>query len=288
MRFNFVKMQGAGNDFIFLDYMHMEPPQFHPREVEYFCDRNFGVGADGFVVLFASKEAHAEWLFINSDGSEAEMCGNAARCAIRFLADKHYPDEVPLSIKTKAGIIKGKPLEDGLVEIALFKTAGGKAEYDHRVLKLDDVAIDVFSINTGVPHAVIEVKDLSTYPIERIGKQLVRHPMFGKAGTNVTFFEREVGQKIRSTTFERGVEEETMACGTGVAAAAIVYSQLFLQPFPIRVEAPGGELVVDMSPISKYILLQGPAEYVFEVQMGDVPMGFEKRRPYHEGKRGTK
>lgn len=282
MKFNFLKMQGAGNDFIFLDSMHMQPPQFHPKEIEYFCDRNFGVGADGFVLLTASKEAHAEWLFINSDGTEAEMCGNAARCAIRLLADKHFPDEIPLSIKTKAGIIKGKPLDKNLVEIALLKSDDGKFEYEQRVLKVDDLVLDIFITNTGVPHAVIEVKDLSTYPIEKIGKLLLHHPMFGKEGTNVTFFEREVGQSIRSTTFERGVEKETFACGTGVAAAAIVYSHLFLQPFPINVTAPGGLLTVDLSPVSKYVLLQGPAHYLFEVSIEDMPMGYEKRRLYSE------
>lgn len=282
MKFNFVKMQGAGNDFIILDSMHMEATQFHPREVEYFCDRHVGVGADGFVLLTSSEEAHAEWLFINSDGTEAEMCGNAARCAIRYLADKHFPDEIPLSIKTKAGIIKGKPLERNLIEVALFKSNDGKFEYDHRVLKVDDTVVDIFSLNTGVPHAVIEVKDLSTYPIEKIGKLVMHHAMFGKAGTNVTFFEREVGQKIKSTTYERGVEKETMACGTGVAAAAIVYSQLYLQSFPITVEVPGGTLTVDMSPVSKYVLLQGPADYVFEVSMDDVPIGYEKRKLFSE------
>ncbi len=282
MKFNFVKMQGAGNDFIILDSMHMDAPQFHPREIQYFCDRNFGVGADGFVLLMGSTEAHAEWLFINSDGSEAEMCGNAARCAIRYLTDKHFPDEIPLSIKTKAGIIKGKLLEQNQVEIALFKSNDGKFEYDHRVLKNEEAVLDIFSFNTGVPHAVIEVKDLSTYPIEKIGKLVMHHPMFGKAGTNVTFFEREVGQKIRSTSFERGVEKETLACGTGVAAAAIVYSQLYLQPFPITVEAPGGVLTVDISPVSKYVLLQGPADYVFEVQMDDVPIGYERKKLYSE------
>ena len=275
-------MQAAGNDFIIIDSMHMDPPQFHPREVQYFCDRHFGVGADGFVLLMSSKEAHAEWMFINSDGSEAEMCGNAARCAIRYLADKHFPDEIPLSIKTKAGIVKGKPLEMNQIEIALFKSNEGKFEYEQRVLKIDDTVLDIFSTNTGVPHAVIEVKDLSTYPINKIGKQVIHHPMFGKTGTNVTFFEREVGQKIKSTTFERGVEKETFACGTGVAAAAIIYTELYMQPFPLSVEVPGGVLTVDISPVSKYVLLQGPAEYVFDVTMNDVPIGFEKRKLYSE------
>jgi len=282
MNFNFIKMQAAGNDFIIIDSMHMDPPQFHPREVQYFCDRHFGVGADGFVLLMSSKEAHAEWMFINSDGSEAEMCGNAARCAIRYLADKHFPDEIPLSIKTKAGIVKGKPLEMNQIEIALFKSNEGKFEYEQRVLKIDDTVLDIFSTNTGVPHAVIEVKDLSTYPINKIGKQVIHHPMFGKTGTNVTFFEREVGQKIKSTTFERGVEKETFACGTGVAAAAIIYTELYMQPFPLSVEVPGGVLTVDISPVSKYVLLQGPAEYVFDVTMNDVPIGFEKRKLYSE------
>ena len=132
------------------------------------------------------------------------------------------------------------------------------------------------SMKTTTEQDAIEVKDISTYPILDVGKRLLKHPAFGPAGTNVTFFQRMVGQRIKATTFERGVEYETFACGTGVAAAAIVYSELFLQPFPIEVEVPGGVLNVDVSPVSKMLLLQGPAQHVYTVELDGLPRHFDK------------
>ena len=107
----------------------------------------------------------------------------------------------------------------------------------------------------------------------------------GPEGANVTFFERLVGPRIKATTFERGVEGETLACGTGAAAAAIIYSETYLQPLPIEVIVPGGELVVDISPVSKMLLLQGPANYCFTVNIPEIMTGFEKVFTYSQGKR---
>jgi diaminopimelate epimerase len=277
MKFPFHKMHGCGNDFLIIDYLGAHAPEFFPSEVAFLCDRHFGLGADGLVVLYEASGAHAGWHFYNSDGSPAEMCGNAARCVIRYLADRHYPEEVPISLSTEIGIIRGKRLEtENLIEITLSPQPVKNFQYEQKLVVAGENSFDVNFINTGVPHAVIEVKDLSTYPILDVGKRLLKHPAFGEAGTNVTFFQRVVGQKIRATTFERGVEHETFACGTGVAAAAIVYSETFLQPFPIQVETPGGTLEVDVSPVSNMLLLRGPAEYVYSVELDTIPRGFEK------------
>ncbi|MFM8315531.1 MAG: diaminopimelate epimerase, partial [Deltaproteobacteria bacterium] len=228
-------------------------------------------------ILYEEPNVHAAWHFYNSDGSRAEMCGNAARCVIRYLADQHFPEEIPISLKTDAGIIKGKRLESSnLTEITLSSTPIKDFHFEQKLVVAGENSFDVNFINTGVPHSVIEVKDIATYPILDVGKRLLKHPVFGEAGTNVTFFQRHVGNKIKATTYERGVEHETFACGTGVAAAAIVYSETYLQTFPIEVEVPGGSLHVDVSPVSKMLLLQGPTDYVFNVELSTIPRGFEK------------
>ena len=280
MRFHFYKMHGCGNDFLVLDYMKEEDPvPMKKLEVEYLCDRNFGVGADGLVILSKSMHAAAKWRFYNSDGSSAEMCGNAARCAIRFLSDHYFPEEELLSIETDVGIIKGKKLDnDGLTEITLMPGGGdNQLEPIEHTLRFNDDALRVYSINTGVPHAVIEVPDIKAYPILEVRKFLRSHSVFGAGGTNVTYYQKLVGQQLLSTTFERGVEGETFACGTGAAAAAVVYAQLYMQPLPVVVTVPGGELTVDMSPVARRLLLRGPAEYVTEVLMEDLYQGYEKR-----------
>ncbi|NBT58441.1 diaminopimelate epimerase, partial [bacterium] len=244
-----------------------------------------GIGADGLVVLTKSEQYHAKWIFYNSDGSEAEMCGNAARCAIRYLAENYFPNDVPICIETKIGVIKGQMKGPSLVEVTLTPKSYTRFEYEQKLVATDKYSLDVHLINTGVPHAVIEVKDLDTYPILQVGKDLRSHSAMGPEGANVTFFQRLVGPRIKATTFERGVEGETLACGTGAAAAAIVYSETYLQPLPIEVIVPGGELLVDISPVSKMLLLQGPAAYCFTVTVPEISSGFEKVYPYSQGKR---
>lgn len=164
-----------------------------------------------------------------------------------------------------------------MVEVTLTPHHYDKFEFEQKIIAGENYSVEACLINTGVPHAVVEVKDLSTYPIVQIGKDLRSHPAVGPQGANVTFFQRLVGPRIRSTTFERGVEGETLACGTGAAAAAIIYSETYMQPLPIEVDVPGGELVVDISPVSKMLLLQGPAHYVFPVTVPEIPTSFEKQ-----------
>ncbi len=277
MKVHFIKMQGCGNDFLVVDAIRAATaPRFRPYEVQYYCDRHFGVGADGLVVLHRSDKADVGWTFYNSDGSAAEMCGNAARCVIRYVSEKYLPDET-ISIETLAGIVKGRKLSDGGVEVSLVQQKPFVFDYREMILEIDKTAYQVYCTDTGVPHAVLEVRDLITYPITRVGKQIQSHPVFKDKGTNVTFWQKLVSNRIRATTFERGVGAETLACGTGAAAAALIFSQLYAQPLPINISVPGGELMIDLSPVSRVLLLTGPAEYVFEVELESAPPHFEKQ-----------
>lgn len=289
MSYSLVKMHGCGNDFLILDYMKEDSIySLKKSEVQFLCDRNFGIGADGLVIVTRGKVTDATWKFYNCDGSEAEMCGNAARCIVRYLGDRFYRDQEVISVETAVGVIKGRLLDTkGMVEVTLMSDGIKEVEYDERVIRHDQQVHRLYWIDTGVPHAVMEVKDLRTCEINTLGKLFVNHAAFGPSGTNVTFFQTDLGQRIFSTTFERGVERETYACGTGAAAAALIYSRLYLLDLPIEVEVPGGVLQVDLSPVSHKLLLRGPTEYVFETEIESLPTSFEKRPLFHTGERAA-
>lgn len=274
MNLKFHKMQGCGNDFLVLDAINSSPPRFRSSEVRYLCNRWFGIGADGLVILSAGQSSELAWEFYNSDGSEAEMCGNAARCAIRYAVDRYFPGEGLIGLETKAGVIRGRKLDPTTVEVMLLPQKGLDLVHTERVLQADENTFQLYCIDTGVPHAVLEVKDIDTYPIDSVGRAIQKHPAFTPDETNVTFFQRISGKRIQSTTYERGVEGETFACGTGAAAAALVFSELYLENLPIVVQVPGGELEVDISPVSRVLLLRGPAEYVMEVELDHIPNDF--------------
>jgi len=283
MRFQFQKMHGCGNDFLIYDQMkEVEVSPFKKQEIQFLCDRHFGVGADGFVILArGGNSTHAVWKFFNSDGSEAEMCGNAARCAVRYLTDHYFPEEEVISIETIAGVIKGKVNADlGGVEVTLFSRGDSKPEFVEKIIRSDEEVVRCYCINTGVPHAVIEVKDLRRTAISKIGKFVMHHPAFQPELTNVTFFQQRVGPQIMATTYERGVEAETLGCGTGAAAAALVFSELYMQPLPVTVAMPGGTIFVDASTVAKRLLLRGDAEYITTAHVDDIPGDFEPRLPY--------
>jgi diaminopimelate epimerase len=197
------------------------------------------------------------------------------------LAENYFADEEVVSIETRAGTIKGKVAGDrDKIEVTLFGRGDVKPEMVEKLIRSDDEVVRCYCIDTGVPHAVIEVKDIHNYPITKIGRMVMHHPAFQPNQTNVTFFQQRVGPQIIATTYERGVEKETLACGTGAAAAALVFSELYVQPLPITVSMPGGTLVVDVSSVAKRLLLRGDAQYICTVNIDDIPSEFEPRRPY--------
>ncbi len=231
----FWKMSGAGNDFVIIDHRR---PLIAPEEMAEFarlvCRRRFSVGADGLFFIEESKQAHFQWRFFNADGSEAEMCGNGARCVARF-AYMNGIAPARMRFATGAGIIEAS-VEDSLVTVNM--TAPHSLALN-RQIQVEDRVYTLHLINTGVPHAVLFVEDLAAIDVRRLGFALRHHPDFAPAGVNVNFvaLERD-GLRIR--TYERGVEDETFACGTGAVASALIAARLKEAVSPLAVTTSGG------------------------------------------------
>jgi diaminopimelate epimerase len=232
----FYKMSGSGNDFILIDnrnkLIHENASQFAVRV----CRRKFSVGADGLILIEKSDKADFKWRFYNSDGSEAEMCGNGGRCAARFAYIQKIADE-NLSFETKAGTIRAE-VKGREVKLALLEPTDLRRNIEIPV----DERIRVLSyINTGVPHAVKIVPNIENIDVVGIGRKIRYHQEFQPAGTNVDFVQIADGHNILMRTYERGVEDETLACGTGAVASALISSLSGKVKPPVSVNTRGGE-----------------------------------------------
>ncbi len=210
----FTKMSGAGNDFLVVEGL---PGVNYPRLARSICRRTDGVGADGLLVLLPSRRADFRMRIINADGSEAEMCGNGARCLALYIAARHKPAGLSFVIETLAGPVAAR-VSGGRAAVCLGRPRGIRLE---RPLTLRGRGIHVDELDTGVPHAVVFVEDLAAVDVGRIGAAIREHRAFAPRGTNVDFVEQLDGDRIAVRTYERGVEAETRACGTGAAAAAV-------------------------------------------------------------------
>jgi len=244
MELPFVKMSGSGNDFIIIDNrrgMVREDPAALARRL---CARRTAVGADGLVLLEEDPEVDFAWRFHNSDGSEAEMCGNAARCSARLAVEWGMAPE-ELSFRTKAGIIKARVM-GRRVRVELTRPFDLKPKM---VLAVGERILEAGYINTGVPHVVIFVNDLEAADPGETGPAVRYHQKFAPVGTNVNFVEVRGSGSLGVRTYERGVEAETLACGTGVAAAALISSLWGFTRPPVEVQVRSGELlVIDFTP----------------------------------------
>ncbi|MDP2654568.1 MAG: diaminopimelate epimerase [Candidatus Omnitrophota bacterium] len=211
----FTKMAGAGNDFLVVDgRVKLDYKKLAPRV----CDRTNGVGADGILILGPSSKADYRMRIINADGSEAEMCGNGARCMAAYIVRNRKPRKKLFSMETMAGII----LAEAKGETAHVRLSDPRDYHPDLALKLGDRDIRVHYIDTGVPHTIIYVDGLETVGVREIAPGVRYHEQFKPRGTNVNFVE-QIGQNLVAVrTYERGVEDETRACGTGSVAAGIV------------------------------------------------------------------
>lgn len=265
MVLEFMKMTGAGNDFIVADNRtgHL---RLTPAQVARLCHRQFGIGADGLMLLVpcASGKADWAWQFWNSDGSDAEMCGNGARCFARYIQRTTGWSRPSLSFETAAGVV-GAEFDGERVTVNLTPPHGLRLR---ETVATADGALEVSSLNTGVPHAVVFVPDADRAMVLERGRELRFHPHFGPRGTNVNFVQVKGPGSIRVRTYERGVEGETLACGTGVSASAIVAARVHGFPSPVRVQVQGGdELRVSFHAEDdriRDVRLNGPATFVFE------------------------
>jgi diaminopimelate epimerase len=252
-------MNGAGNDFVLLDAREktfdekmkaVAGVKSRAEFVQKVCDRHYGIGADGVVFIESDSQYDFAWDFYNDDGSSAEMCGNAARCAARF-AGRILNEKKPLSFRTLAGRVDAVFLQSGNVCVSLKMPA-----------LIDSGAPHL--INAGVPHIVIETATLKSSDV--LLEEAKKHrytKRVNSAGVNVTFFSHETADALKTTTFERGVERFTLACGTGAIAAA--YSEKLKRGGnQFKIEMPGGVLLVAFGNDPERVDLIGPARFVYE------------------------
>ncbi|MFH0998380.1 MAG: diaminopimelate epimerase [Pseudomonadota bacterium] len=234
---HFCKMSGCGNDFIIIDN---RSSVIEEKDLFSFivgvCRRKMSVGADGIILIENSDTVDFKWRFYNSDGSIAEMCGNGARCVARFvyLNGITGPD---MSFETLAGVVSASVSETGLVKIKM--TDPMNIEMDRQLI-LKSGKYEVGSVNTGVPHVVMVVDDIQGTPVKEMGKEIRFHPDFAPAGTNVNFVKVQPDKIVTVRTYERGVEDETLACGTGCVASALITARKFALASPVTLLTRSG------------------------------------------------
>ncbi|MBW1670957.1 MAG: diaminopimelate epimerase [Deltaproteobacteria bacterium] len=237
--FSFKKMHGSGNDFILVDNREGKIRESQgPDLASLLCRRKFGVGADGLILIENSHGADFKWRFFNADGSKAEMCGNGGRCAARFACMAGIAPR-KLSFETEAGIIHADVM-GSTVKLQLPQPKDLKLDVP---VKIHGETFSLHCLNTGVPHAVYFTQDLESVPILEWGRLIRFDPCFQPAGTNADFVQISDRHNILIRTYERGVENETMACGTGAVASVILSACKNLTENPVKVKTRGGEVL---------------------------------------------
>lgn len=253
MKLHFYKYQGTGNDFVILDNRQGIFDASRTDLIKQICDRRFGVGADGFMLLENTPGYDFKMVYFNADGNESTMCGNGGRCLVAFAHKMGVFEK-----DTRFLAIDGEHwanIQDGIVHLKMIDIA--QVEQNETFCWL----------NTGSPHYVKFVKNIADYPVFEEGKSIRYNDRFKAEGTNVNFAEKIAENEIFVRTYERGVEDETYSCGTGVTAAALVAS---LKGFtsPVKIKTLGGNLSIgfkaNKSGGFEEVYLNGPAELVFE------------------------
>lgn len=266
MKLPFVKMDANGNDFVVIDEYERTIIEDDTKGqfAVLFCDRHFGIGADGILFLSKSEKADLRMRLFQPDASEAEMCGNGIRCFTKYAVDSGYV-KGNFMVETLAGIIAVTPdYSDDLFSASIVMPipkfnredvpATGEGEYHEKI-----EGFDVYAVSIGVPHAVIIVPDVDSIDVGAIGPVIRHHQTFPK-GANVDFVQRIDDNNLKIRTFERGIEHETLSCGTGATAAAVIAHKLGLVKEQVEVATPGGPISLS---IGDEVRMDGPAETVF-------------------------
>jgi diaminopimelate epimerase len=233
----FWKMNGSGNDFILIDNREGQVAEEEMGHlVERICRRRESVGADGLIFVTKSEHHDFGWRYFNADGGEVEMCGNGGRCVARFAHLKGIAPQ-KMTFETLAGPVSAE-VRGRVVKVLVPEPTG--LEMDIHLSRQRGWLTADF-INTGVPHVVVQVEDIPDYPVFEQGKAIRHHPMFSPEGTNANFMKLIGSDHLQIRTYERGVEDETLACGTGAIASALVASARGMVSSPVRVRTRGGE-----------------------------------------------
>lgn len=229
-------MSGSGNDFILIDNRRSVVDETRLAHfITSVCRRKMSAGADGLILIEPSRTADFRWRFFNSDGSRAEMCGNGARCAARYAFVNGIAGN-RLTFQTDVGLVSAEIVD----ERVRVKMTDPSAITPEIAVGLNSGEWKMAAVNTGVPHVVLLVDDLETVDVCKVGREIRRHTAFAPAGTNVNFITVPAGDTIAIRTYERGVEDETLACGTGSVAAALVTAARHDLGGPIHVKTRSG------------------------------------------------
>jgi diaminopimelate epimerase len=258
MNIQFTKAQGTGNDFVILD----QAPNNLSEVVEILCDRKRGIGADGVLIVGPSENADVKMRILNPDGSEVSMCGNGARCAGLYAYRKGLVSDV-FTMETGAGLLEVEIKEN---EVTIKMTDPVDLEMT-KDIEIDGNVIKGHFINTGVEHFVVFVDDTKNVDVNDLGNKVRYHMSFAPSGTNVNFVSVTGKDSISIRTYERGVEDETLACGTGSVASAIIANMIKDVSSPVKVLTLSGEILtiyfnIDNDKVSN-VFMQGPAKIVF-------------------------
>jgi diaminopimelate epimerase len=264
----FWKMSGSGNDFILIDNRKGEVPEAGMnRLVERICRRRESVGADGVIFIVPSDTNDFKWRFLNADGGEAEMCGNGARCAARFAHLNGIAGQ-EMTFDTIAGPISAH-VNGRIVKVRMPRPFGLKSNI---ALNSSAGLLNADFINTGVPHIVVQVDELETFPVFEVGRWIRNHDEFAPEGANANFIRITGPDSLEIRTYERGVEDETLACGTGAMAAALSSSTRGLVGSPTKIKTRGGEeLIIHYKEVSGRfddVWLEGSTSIIYTARLG--------------------
>ena len=253
MPIEFYKYQGTGNDFVLIDNRQSDFPKNDTKMVQQLCDRKFGIGADGLILLEESKDYDFSMVYYNSDGNLSSMCGNGGRCLVHFASFLGIIDNLA-TFEAIDGIHKAQ-IADNMITLGMSDVQEVQ-EYDGYVF-----------LDTGSPHHVQMVDDVDSYNIHIEGRK-IRRSIYGEAGSNVNFVTQMGPTRFKVRTYERGVEGETLSCGTGVTAVAIAMNAMERSHSErIELETPGGNLEVCFKKDNgRYteVMLKGPVAQVYK------------------------
>ena len=267
----FYKMSGSGNDFIIIDNRDGKMDGINIVDfVVKTCARCVSVGADGLFLIEAPKKgADFSWQFYNSDGSVAEMCGNGSRCAARFAYLNGIAGE-KMSFETLAGVIEAEIKAEPDVKVRMTQPFDYKESY---TLDVEGEKIEVNSVNTGVPHCVVFTDDVESADLVKFGPALRYHEYYAPKGTNVNFCGVDNNGHLRVRTYERGVEGETMACGTGSVACAMFAVSKGLLKSPVTIKTTSGKLLKVYLEGDK-VYLEGEARVIYTGELTDEAVNY--------------
>ena len=267
----FVKMSGAGNDFIVFAAQDVEDLD-HARLAKKLCTRAMSIGADGIIIVTPVDDDNVQIRFYNPDGSLAEMCGNGSRCAARFAVDNHFVNGNEFALETDSGSLRVQQQDNGHFRVVMPHPR--RLELNYLTHEDGSLSLTVDSVNVGVPHCVVQIEDLDELPdnrLVRIGRALRYHEDFPD-GVNVNFVEKREDGTLRQRTYERGVENLTRACGTGATAIASVLMKRGVVDPPVELIVDGGKLSIAVEN-SEY-WLSGDARVIYTGVMNPEAMNW--------------